>query len=74
MRTTVELPDDLLRRARKKAAAEGVSLKEFFIAAIQERLAPRQVKVRRPPPVIGRPDAKPIKDLTAEQRDDAMFG
>jgi hypothetical protein len=38
MKTTVELPDDLFRRAKSTAAARGVSLKHFFRQAVEERL------------------------------------
>jgi len=74
MRTKVELPDELLTRARKRAAREGLSLNEFFIEAIEQRLAPRKTKVRRPPPTVGRPDGPRIRILGPEQVDEAMFG
>lgn len=73
MRTTIELPDDLLAQAKSRAALEGISLKMFFVAALQQRLAPAK-KVRRPPPVIGTPNKTPMPDLTREQIDEAMFG
>lgn len=38
MKTTVELPDTLFRRAKAVAAEEGKSLKDFFKEAIQDRL------------------------------------
>ncbi len=74
MRTTIELPDELLTRAKNRAAVSGVSLKEFFIQAIEQRLAAEKKKNRRPPPVIGSADAPRIGVLTAEQMDEAMFG
>jgi hypothetical protein len=74
MRTTVELPDELLLQAKSRAAAEGLSLRDFFIAAIRQRLAPPARKVRRPPPVIGDKNGPAIPDLTREQTDDALFG
>ena len=39
MKTTVELPDALFRKAKSAAAHEGMSLKAFFAEAIKERLA-----------------------------------
>ena len=46
MKTTVEIPDALFRRAKAAAAKEGVSLKTFFNEAISQRLcrseAPRK--------------------------------
>ena len=74
MRTTIELPDELLAQAKVRAALGGISLKQFFIQAIEQRLAPEKTKVRRPPPAIGSPGARPIGVLTREQVDEAMFG
>ena len=74
MRTTIELPDELLTQAKNRAAMAGMSLKEFFIQAIEQRLRVEKKKTRRPPPVIGSADAPRIGVLTAEQMDEAMFG
>ena len=75
MRTTVELPDDLLRQAKAQAALAGLSLREFFVQAIEQRLLAKPAKVRRPPPAIGDEVNGPkLGILTAEQIDDAMFG
>jgi hypothetical protein len=74
MRTTIELPDELLTQAKNRAALRGISLKDFFIQAIEQNLAPEKHKVRRPPPVIGSANGRPIGLLTSEQTDEAMFG
>ncbi len=74
MRTTIELPDDLLGRAKSVAASSGISLKELFIQAIEQRLTPQRRKVRRPPPVVGSPDAPRIGVLTPEETDEARVG
>ena len=74
MRTTIELPDELLTRAKVQAAQSGVSLRQFFIHAIQCRLDPPPTKVRRDPPVIGNAKGKRVGVLTAKQIDEAMFG
>jgi hypothetical protein len=74
MRTTIELPDELLAKAKIGAASRGVSLKQFFIQAIEQTLAPQRAKVRRPPPVIGNPRSRRIGILTPEQIDESMFG
>jgi hypothetical protein len=39
MRTTIDLPDDLFRRAKQLAAEEGRSLREVIIDAVQARLS-----------------------------------
>jgi hypothetical protein len=41
-KTTVELPDPLLREAKVASAQDGISLKEFFAEAVRERLRRRQ--------------------------------
>ena len=74
MRTTIELPDELLSLAKSHAALSGVSLKEFFVEAIEQKLVQRRQKTRRPPPAIGNPKARQIRTLTAKQIDKAMFG
>jgi hypothetical protein len=38
VKTTVEIPDAILRRAKAAAAEEGISLKDFFTEAIGDRL------------------------------------
>ena len=39
MKTTIELPDALFRRAKSKAAESGMTMKQFFTEAIQDKLA-----------------------------------
>jgi hypothetical protein len=73
MRTTVELPDSLLSRAKSHAALSGVSLKEFFIEAVEKSLSPLP-QTRRPLPAIGNSKGRRIKVLTDKQIDEAMFG
>ena len=41
MKTTLEIPDDLFRRAKSAAAQKGIPLREFVTEAIAERLRPR---------------------------------
>jgi hypothetical protein len=40
-KTTVELPDPLLREAKVASAQDGIPLKEFFAEAVRERLRQR---------------------------------
>jgi hypothetical protein len=74
MRTTIELPDQLLALAKSSAALNGISLRQFFIEAIQARLAPEKRKVRKAPPAVGDAHAPRMKALMREQIDEAMFG
>jgi len=74
MRTTVELPDEVLARAKSRAALTGISLRQFFIEAVEQKLAPESRIVRREPAAIGSKKSRPIRDLTSKQIDDALFG
>ena len=74
MRTTVEMPDELLYRAKSNAALKGISLRQFFVEAVQNELAQGKRKVRRAPPSIGESGDPIIKALTREQIDEALFG
>jgi hypothetical protein len=42
MKTTIEIPDVLFRRAKSTAAERGQTLKEFVSEALQEKLASRR--------------------------------
>ena len=44
MKTTVELPDALFRRAKSAAAEQGQSLKDFFAQAVQNQLQRNQAR------------------------------
>jgi hypothetical protein len=74
MRTTIEMPDELLVRAKGRAAMAGVSLREFFIDAVQQKLDTPRKKVRRTPPSVGTGNGPKIGALKPEQIDEAMFG
>ena len=70
----ISLPADLLQQAKSLAALSGVSLKQFYLDAIQLKLDQSQPKrTRRTPPCIGKPDLGAV-NLTREQIDEAMFG
>ena len=54
MRTTVNIPDDLLRKAKIHAAERGLKLQDVFTAGIEKELATESVKPKgrhRPVPV-----------------------
>jgi hypothetical protein len=38
MKTTLELPDELFRSVKAKAAQEGISLKEYVASALRQKL------------------------------------
>ena len=74
MRTTIELPDELMTRAKVRAAQSGQTLKQFFVMAVEEKLSLGPKKPRLDPPVVGGTDGPPIRVLTAEEIDEVMFG
>ncbi len=39
MRTTVQIPDHILKKAKLKAVKEGITLKQLFISALEKELA-----------------------------------
>jgi hypothetical protein len=51
MKTTIEIPDKTLRRAKDVAAVKGISLKQLFTEAIEEKLR----NVATPSGTDGRP-------------------
>ena len=51
MKTTLEIPDPLFRKAKSKAAERGQTLKQLVTEALQEKLAPKSGRVR-----AGEPD------------------
>jgi len=46
MKTTIEIPDPLFRRAKSKAAERGQTLKQFMAEALHEKLASNAGDVR----------------------------
>jgi hypothetical protein len=50
MKTTVEIPDPLFRKAKAAAAEEGKSLKDFFAEAVAIRLQQKNVGDSGPMP------------------------
>jgi hypothetical protein len=59
MRTMIDLPDELLLRAKSRAALVGISLREFFVQAIQQSSRQRRKRagVRLPQSVAQTPRA-----------------
>jgi hypothetical protein len=57
VRTTVDLPAELIRAAKARAAAEGQTLKDFFTRAVTHELGgpalPRTSRARVVLPLIG---------------------
>ena len=68
MRTTLDLPDPLMRELKARAALEGVKLKDYFTnivqAALQRPLATGAAPQRSPVPVFRRTKAKPMPAMS----------
>lgn len=56
MRTTIELPDRLIREAKTLTAQRGITLKEFFTNAVEKALLETPPDTRRMirPPISGK--------------------
>lgn len=50
MKTTIEIPDPLFRKAKSKAAERGQTLKELVTEALEEKLAASARKARSAEP------------------------
>jgi hypothetical protein len=63
MRTTIDIPDALFRRAKATAAMEGKSLRQIVVAALESQL-------RSPPPAVPawKALAGGLRDLRRETR------
>lgn len=76
MKTTIELDDPLLRRAKAHAAARGITLEQFFAEAIERRL--QAVPTRGTPPawtaLLGELSALHGETARIDERIDAEFG
>jgi len=49
MRTTIDLPDHIMKKAKIKAIEEGITLKEFFIKALEKEMQPATISSSTPP-------------------------
>ncbi len=74
MRTTVDLPDTLFRRAKATAAVRGVSLKDLIITAVERETqptAPPKPTKKRPFPTVHLKH-KQVLDLSGFNFDDLL--
>ena len=65
MKTTIDIPDELFREAKARAAMDGIKLKDLVADALRTKLraAPAKKKRRVKFPIIeGDPNAPPITD------------
>ena len=64
-RTTVRLPEDLLRRAKRKAAAEGRTITSLITDGLRLVVAEnrRDMKTKRIIPLVSKADGGPVPGL-----------
>lgn len=48
MRTTIDIPDQLMKKAKKQAIEEGITLKELFTRTLEKELSAGQKTVSTP--------------------------
>lgn len=75
MRTTVELSDELMRRVKVEAAREGKSMREFFVMALEMKLAGEREgrKERGSWPTVGNAGGPEIPVFSSEELDELLF-
>ena len=45
MRTTINIPDDLLKKAKIKAVQEGITLKQFFVRCLEQEVGQMSIRI-----------------------------
>ena len=77
MKTTIELPDELFRRLKMRAAEEGRTMKDILTELVRGSLASTSAKRKKakPLPIIkgGRP-AKPGEGMTPDRVAEILWG
>lgn len=48
MKTTLEIPDPVFRKAKAKAAERGIPLRQFVTEAVEDKLKSEHTRVDRP--------------------------
>ena len=48
MKTTLEMPDPVFRKAKAKAAEQGIPLRQFVTEAVEEKLAAARAHADKP--------------------------
>ena len=48
MKTTLEIPDSIFRRAKAKAAEQGIPLRQFVTEAVEEKLGAKSPAGEKP--------------------------
>ncbi|MCC6337971.1 MAG: hypothetical protein IT380_28760 [Myxococcales bacterium] len=68
MKTTLELPDDLLRRTKAEAALRGISMRDLVAEALERQLGTRPAPAwRRLAGKAKKLDTRPVKRAIAAE-------
>ncbi len=73
MRTTIDLPDDLYRALKARAALSGTTMRQMLMRLIEQGLrqqtaqGPLSPRRREPPPVLVPPRGRPIPAVPRAQ-------
>jgi hypothetical protein len=76
MKTTIDIPDELFREAKARAAMEGIKLKDLVADALRAKLHPGTHQKRRRvkfPIIEGDPAAPPITDEMVKAALEQMY-
>lgn len=63
MKTTIDIPDDLYRKAKIAAAESGQTLRDLVLAGLAEHLTPSSAKPSKPPALHDDADIYEMDDL-----------
>lgn len=78
MKTTMELPDDLFKAMKVRAAMEGRSMKDLITGmlrqALQGKPAPSAMRTKAVLPIVDCPPARKGKELTPERVAEVLYG
>lgn len=74
MRTTIDIPDELHRELKAKAALQGTTVRNLVVGLIEAELHEPQEKGRRVRLPLIKAKQKGSFNLTREDVHDAMFG
>jgi len=70
MKTTLAIPDSIFRRAKSKAAKQGISLRQFVIDALRDKLKSAAMATQHS---WIKPGAKPASLRPANRQMDALI-
>ena len=63
MPTSIDLPEELLLQAEKRAPLDGITLEQLITQAVRGRLGPNKPRMRRLPPGIACASDPPMQPL-----------